>query len=208
MCHFSVFATYWCQLWSINWTDEWQHGIYLLIFAPECSGTYMLVHFQSLFFFLLVRDIEGKGILFYCIQPTKRHLECLQIALTHGASVNYVVSNYATCIKEVACLWVLQSACWTYSTYSAGWCPNCWIMIVINIFCPLYNHLWCGLQYWQYCDTIPLHVAWSIMLSCDELLFSSAWCISVMQSDIITLQSYCFSLPWITTIFSSSKYKF
>ena len=137
------------------WTDKWQHGIYLLIFAPECSGTYMLVHFQSLFF-LLVRDIEGKGILFYCIQPTKRHLECLQIALKHGASVNYAVSNYATCIKEVACLWVLQSSCWTYSTYSAGGCPNCWTMIVINIFCPLYNHLWCGLQYWQYCDTIPL----------------------------------------------------
>lgn len=42
-------------------------------------------------FSLTVRDIEGKGILFYCIQPTKRHLECLQIALSHGASVNYVV---------------------------------------------------------------------------------------------------------------------
>lgn len=120
--------------------------------VPTCLYT-----FKVFFFFLLVRDIEGKGILFYCIQPTKRHLECLQIALKHGASVNYVVSNYATCIKEVACLWVLQSTCWTYSTYSAGWCPNyCWTMIVINIFCPLYNHLWCGLQYWQYCDTIPL----------------------------------------------------
>ena len=41
--------------------------------------------------FVLVRDNEGKGILFYCIQPTKRHLECLQIALQHGAGVNYVV---------------------------------------------------------------------------------------------------------------------
>ena len=40
----------------------------------------------------IVRDSEGKGILFYCIQPTKRHLECLQIALKHGATVNYVVS--------------------------------------------------------------------------------------------------------------------
>ncbi|XP_073243068.1 ankyrin repeat and EF-hand domain-containing protein 1-like isoform X1 [Porites lutea] len=39
---------------------------------------------------LTIRDVEGKGILFYCIQPTKRHLECLQIALNHGASVNYV----------------------------------------------------------------------------------------------------------------------
>ena len=40
----------------------------------------------------IVTDSEGKGILFYCIQPTKRHLECLQIALKHGATVNYVVS--------------------------------------------------------------------------------------------------------------------
>ncbi|XP_020620565.1 ankyrin repeat and EF-hand domain-containing protein 1-like isoform X1 [Orbicella faveolata] len=39
---------------------------------------------------LSLRDNEGKGILFYCIQPTKRHLECLQIALKHGAGVNYV----------------------------------------------------------------------------------------------------------------------
>lgn len=39
---------------------------------------------------LTLRDSEGKGILFYCIQPTKRHLECLQIALKHGATVNYV----------------------------------------------------------------------------------------------------------------------
>jgi len=41
----------------------------------------------------LVTDVEGKGILFYCIQPTKRHLECLQVALKHGATVNYVVGS-------------------------------------------------------------------------------------------------------------------
>ncbi|XP_068732245.1 ankyrin repeat and EF-hand domain-containing protein 1-like isoform X2 [Montipora capricornis] len=39
---------------------------------------------------LTMRDLDGKGILFYCIQPTKRHLECLQIAVRHGASINYV----------------------------------------------------------------------------------------------------------------------
>ncbi|NWI91005.1 ANKE1 protein, partial [Pitta sordida] len=33
-------------------------------------------------------DNEGKGILFYCISPTRRHYQCMQIALEHGADVN------------------------------------------------------------------------------------------------------------------------
>ncbi|KAM8775104.1 ankyrin repeat and EF-hand domain-containing protein 1 isoform 2-T3 [Rhynchonycteris naso] len=33
-------------------------------------------------------DNEGKGILFYCISPTKRHYRCALIALEHGADVN------------------------------------------------------------------------------------------------------------------------
>ncbi|XP_003476616.1 ankyrin repeat and EF-hand domain-containing protein 1 isoform X2 [Cavia porcellus] len=33
-------------------------------------------------------DNEGKGILFYCILPTKRHYRCALIALEHGADVN------------------------------------------------------------------------------------------------------------------------
>ncbi|XP_006625836.2 ankyrin repeat and EF-hand domain-containing protein 1 [Lepisosteus oculatus] len=33
-------------------------------------------------------DSEGKGVLFYCISPTKRHLCCLQISLKHKADVN------------------------------------------------------------------------------------------------------------------------
>ncbi|XP_066553859.1 ankyrin repeat and EF-hand domain-containing protein 1 isoform X2 [Amia ocellicauda] len=33
-------------------------------------------------------DVEGKGVLFYCISPTKRHLRCLQMALKHDADVN------------------------------------------------------------------------------------------------------------------------
>ncbi|XP_066091671.1 ankyrin repeat and EF-hand domain-containing protein 1 isoform X1 [Saccopteryx bilineata] len=33
-------------------------------------------------------DNEGKGILFYCVLPTKRHYRCALIALEHGADVN------------------------------------------------------------------------------------------------------------------------
>ncbi|XP_067900435.1 ankyrin repeat and EF-hand domain-containing protein 1a [Heterodontus francisci] len=33
-------------------------------------------------------DKDGKGILYYCIAPTSRHLRCLEIALAHGADVN------------------------------------------------------------------------------------------------------------------------
>ncbi|KAG8583982.1 hypothetical protein GDO81_008624 [Engystomops pustulosus] len=31
---------------------------------------------------------EGKGVLFYCISPTKRHLRCFQLVLSSGADVN------------------------------------------------------------------------------------------------------------------------
>ncbi|KAF7249320.1 Ankyrin repeat and EF-hand domain-containing protein 1 [Varanus komodoensis] len=33
-------------------------------------------------------DAEGKGVLFYCILPTKRHFRCVQIVLEFGADVN------------------------------------------------------------------------------------------------------------------------
>ncbi|KAI1897840.1 hypothetical protein AGOR_G00087410 [Albula goreensis] len=35
-------------------------------------------------------DSEGRGILFYCISPTKRHRRCLQVALDSSADVNNV----------------------------------------------------------------------------------------------------------------------
>ncbi|XP_016354773.1 ankyrin repeat and EF-hand domain-containing protein 1 [Sinocyclocheilus anshuiensis] len=35
-------------------------------------------------------DKEGKGLLFYCIHPTKRHMRCLQVALNGNADVNNV----------------------------------------------------------------------------------------------------------------------
>ncbi|NWH66180.1 ANKE1 protein, partial [Geococcyx californianus] len=37
---------------------------------------------------MTVVDNEGKGILFYCILPTRRHYRCVQIALDNGADVN------------------------------------------------------------------------------------------------------------------------
>ncbi|XP_072546322.1 ankyrin repeat and EF-hand domain-containing protein 1 [Salminus brasiliensis] len=37
-------------------------------------------------------DNEGKGVLFYCISPTKRHAHCLQVALNHKANVNNISS--------------------------------------------------------------------------------------------------------------------
>uniref|UniRef100_H3A1L0 Ankyrin repeat and EF-hand domain containing 1 n=1 Tax=Latimeria chalumnae TaxID=7897 RepID=H3A1L0_LATCH len=33
-------------------------------------------------------DNDGQGILFYCVCPTKRHTQCVQIALEHGADPN------------------------------------------------------------------------------------------------------------------------
>ncbi|TRY99825.1 hypothetical protein DNTS_014885 [Danionella cerebrum] len=33
-------------------------------------------------------DVEGKGVLFYCIQPTKRHMRCLQEVLKGNVDVN------------------------------------------------------------------------------------------------------------------------
>ncbi|NXX20313.1 ANKE1 protein, partial [Podargus strigoides] len=37
---------------------------------------------------MTVVDNEGKGVLFYCFSPTRRHYHCTQIALGHGADVN------------------------------------------------------------------------------------------------------------------------
>ncbi|KAK2856539.1 hypothetical protein Q5P01_005274 [Channa striata] len=37
-----------------------------------------------------LQDVEGKGVLFYCIYPTKRHIRCLQWALKYRADANNV----------------------------------------------------------------------------------------------------------------------
>ncbi|KAI3363617.1 hypothetical protein L3Q82_001250 [Scortum barcoo] len=47
-------------------------------------------------------DIEGKGVLFYCIYPTKRHTRCLQVALKGHADANNV-SVQGTHIFQLMC---------------------------------------------------------------------------------------------------------
>uniref|UniRef100_A0A8D0H6X4 Ankyrin repeat and EF-hand domain containing 1 n=1 Tax=Sphenodon punctatus TaxID=8508 RepID=A0A8D0H6X4_SPHPU len=37
---------------------------------------------------MTIVDNDGKGVLFYCILPTKRHFRCVQIAFEYGADVN------------------------------------------------------------------------------------------------------------------------
>ncbi|KAL7991297.1 hypothetical protein Chor_015553 [Crotalus horridus] len=37
---------------------------------------------------MTIVDAEGKGVLFYCILPTKRHFRCVQMVLEFGADVN------------------------------------------------------------------------------------------------------------------------
>ncbi|XP_036811164.1 ankyrin repeat and EF-hand domain-containing protein 1 [Oncorhynchus mykiss] len=49
-----------------------------------------------------VVDTEGKGTLFYCISPTKRHMRCLQVALNSKANVNNV-STAGTPVFLLAC---------------------------------------------------------------------------------------------------------
>ncbi|KAF7690083.1 hypothetical protein HF521_011887 [Silurus meridionalis] len=39
---------------------------------------------------MMLTDTEGKGVLFYCLCPTKRHRRCLQVALNNKADVNNV----------------------------------------------------------------------------------------------------------------------
>ena len=49
--------------------------------------------FLLVYYNVLAQDKEGKGILFYCLTSTKRHLTALKIALEHNANVNNVVSD-------------------------------------------------------------------------------------------------------------------
>ncbi|NXE14360.1 ANKE1 protein, partial [Lophotis ruficrista] len=66
---------------------------------------------------MTVVDNEGKGVLFYCILPTRRHHHCTQIALDYGADVNNCTTDgkpmflqaceQAHAIKEI-CLNLLE----------------------------------------------------------------------------------------------------
>ncbi|XP_034153463.1 ankyrin repeat and EF-hand domain-containing protein 1 isoform X1 [Esox lucius] len=49
-----------------------------------------------------VVDNEGKGVLFYCVSPTKRHMRCLEVALDAKADVNNV-STAGKHVFQLAC---------------------------------------------------------------------------------------------------------
>ncbi|XP_026196624.1 ankyrin repeat and EF-hand domain-containing protein 1a isoform X2 [Anabas testudineus] len=51
---------------------------------------------------LRLQDAEGKGVLFYCIYPTKRHTRCLQLALKYQADPNNM-STEGTHIFQLMC---------------------------------------------------------------------------------------------------------
>ncbi|TDH00075.1 hypothetical protein EPR50_G00183820 [Perca flavescens] len=51
---------------------------------------------------LRLKDSEGKGVLFYCIYPTKRHTRCLQVALKCQVDVNDV-SAQGTHVFQLMC---------------------------------------------------------------------------------------------------------
>ncbi|XP_028407753.1 ankyrin repeat and EF-hand domain-containing protein 1-like [Dendronephthya gigantea] len=51
---------------------------------------------------MTARDKEGKGILFYCLTSTKRHLTAMKIALEHGANVNNVSNDGEPLIVKAA----------------------------------------------------------------------------------------------------------
>ncbi|XP_076004848.1 ankyrin repeat and EF-hand domain-containing protein 1-like [Genypterus blacodes] len=51
---------------------------------------------------LKLQDSEGRSVLFYCINPTKRHLRCLEVALKHQADVNNV-SKKGTHVLQLIC---------------------------------------------------------------------------------------------------------
>ncbi|XP_071334709.1 ankyrin repeat and EF-hand domain containing 1a isoform X2 [Trachinotus anak] len=51
---------------------------------------------------LRLQDAEGKGVLFYCIYPTKRHTRCLQVALKCQADANNLSAD-GTHVFQLMC---------------------------------------------------------------------------------------------------------
>eukprot|EP00062_Callorhinchus_milii_P019637 gi/632974407/ref/XP_007903661.1/ PREDICTED: ankyrin repeat and EF-hand domain-containing protein 1 isoform X2 [Callorhinchus milii] len=57
---------------------------------------------------MTIVDVEGRGILYYCICPTTRHLRCVEMALAHGADVNNCANDgkpvfLLACEQAAAC---------------------------------------------------------------------------------------------------------
>ncbi|KAJ8410301.1 hypothetical protein AAFF_G00202820 [Aldrovandia affinis] len=70
-----------------------------------------------------VVDSEGRGILFYCISPTKRHMRCLQVALDGMVDVNNV-SATGQPVFLLACELAQDCASMCISILEKGADPN------------------------------------------------------------------------------------
>ncbi|XP_017331642.1 ankyrin repeat and EF-hand domain-containing protein 1 isoform X2 [Ictalurus punctatus] len=68
-------------------------------------------------------DNEGKGVLFYCISPSKRHTRCLQVALNSKADINNV-SNAGKPVFLLACEHAKQCENICISILESGADPN------------------------------------------------------------------------------------
>ncbi|XP_071963707.1 ankyrin repeat and EF-hand domain-containing protein 1-like [Antedon mediterranea] len=55
-----------------------------------------------------IKDIDGKGILFYCILPTSRHVRCTEMVIKHGAECDSK-SNNGTPVFMLACEEALEN---------------------------------------------------------------------------------------------------
>ncbi|XP_053366177.1 ankyrin repeat and EF-hand domain-containing protein 1 [Clarias gariepinus] len=63
-----------------------------VILAAELGHDAMLALLAKNHADMKLVDNEGKGVLFYCISPSKRHTHCLQVALNNKADANNVSS--------------------------------------------------------------------------------------------------------------------
>uniref|UniRef100_A0A667YUV7 Ankyrin repeat and EF-hand domain containing 1a n=1 Tax=Myripristis murdjan TaxID=586833 RepID=A0A667YUV7_9TELE len=70
-----------------------------------------------------ILDAEGKGVLFYCICPTKRHARCLQVALSCQADVNNVSAD-GTHVFQLMCEKVQNCTTICLSMLDGGADPN------------------------------------------------------------------------------------
>ncbi|XP_018550244.1 ankyrin repeat and EF-hand domain-containing protein 1a isoform X2 [Lates calcarifer] len=73
-----------------------------LMLAAEMGNDAIVVLLALSHADLRLQDAEGKGLLFYCIYPTKRHARCLQVALKCRADANNV-SAQGTHVFQLMC---------------------------------------------------------------------------------------------------------
>ncbi|GLD59561.1 ankyrin repeat and EF-hand domain-containing protein 1-like isoform X1 [Lates japonicus] len=73
-----------------------------LMLAAEMGNDAIVVLLAQSHADLRLQDAEGKGLLFYCIYPTKRHARCLQVALKCRADANNV-SAQGTHVFQLMC---------------------------------------------------------------------------------------------------------